>query len=713
MNRFDLVSPYAPAGDQPKAIDQLVGGLNAGLRHQTLLGVTGSGKTFTMANVIQRMQKPALVISHNKTLAAQLYSEFKAFFPNNAVAYFVSYYDYYQPEAYIPARDIYIEKDAAINQDIDRLRLAATSALMSRSDVIIVASVSCIYGLGSPDLYSQMAVLLGKGQTIDRTQLLRSLSENHYQRNELDFSRGKFRVRGDAVEVFPAYDETAIRIELDFDTIAEIQEIHPLTGEILGTFEKAAIFPAKHYVMPEQNLSNAIESITAELEARLKVLRDQGKLLEAQRLEMRTRYDLEMIEEVGYCSGIENYSRHLDGRAPGTRPFNLMDFFPKDDYLLFLDESHVTIPQVGGMYEGDMSRKRTLVEHGFRLPSAMDNRPMKFSEFEAIMPPTIYVSATPRAYELEKSTGPGTAGRLVEQLIRPTGLVDPPIEIRKTDGQIDDILRECRTRAARNERVLVTALTKRLSEDLATHLREAGLRCRYLHSEIDAIERVEILKNLRQGKFDVLVGVNLLREGLDLPEVSLVMMLDADKEGFLRSKSSLIQNIGRAARNVGGEVILYADRITDAMRDTISECERRRTIQLAYNAQHGITPQGIHKEIGEGIEAILAQRDSVELEHEITGISGDKLERAEAIKVLEEEMEHMAEELRFEEAARLRDRILDLKGEKKIERGIGGLRRKRNKRATVPKSMRGTAAALEFPELLAAEDPAQYGRKRR
>src|ERR1043165_7408229 len=668
VDRFNLVSPYAPAGDQPKAIDQLVEGLAAGRRHQTLLGVTGSGKTFTMANVIQRAQKPALVISHNKTLAAQLYSEFKAFFPQNEVAYFVSYYDYYQPEAYIPARDIYIEKDAAINQDIDRLRLAATSALMSRSVVIIVASVSCIYGLGSPDLYSQMAVVLEKGQVIDRTQLLRSFSENHYQRNELDFSRGKFRVRGDAVEVFPAYDETAIRIELDFDTIAEIQEIHPLTGEILGTFEKAAIFPAKHYVMPEQNLPNAIESITAELDARLAVLREQGKLLEAQRLEMRTRYDLEMIEEVGYCSGIENYSRHLDGRQPGTRPFNLMDFFPRDDYLLFLDESHVTIPQVGGMYEGDMSRKRTLVEHGFRLPSAMDNRPMKFSEFEAIMPQTIYVSATPRAYELQKSEG-----RVVEQLIRPTGLIDPPIQIRKTDGQIDDILNECRIRAARNERVLVTALTKRLSEDLSTHLREAGLRCRYIHSEIDAIERVEILKQLRQGGFDVLVGVNLLREGLDLPEVSLVMMLDADKEGFLRSKSSLIQNIGRAARNVEGEVILYADREPDAMRETLAECERRRTTQLAYNAAHGITPKGIHKAISEGIEAIISQRDSIELEHQITGISGEKLERAEQIKALEEQMQNLAEELRFEEAAQLRDRILDLKGEKRIERGIGGL----------------------------------------
>ncbi len=705
---FDLNSAYSPAGDQPHAIDQLVDGLQRNLRHQTLLGVTGSGKTFTMANVIQRVQKPALVLSHNKTLAAQLYSEFKTFFPNNAVAYFVSYYDYYQPEAYIPARDIYIEKDAAINEDIDRLRLAATSALMSRSDVIIVASVSCIYGLGSPDLYSQMAVVVEKGQVIDRTDLLRRFSENHYQRNELDFSRGKFRVRGDAIEVFPAYDETAIRIELDFDTIAALHEINPLTGEILKHFDKVAIFPAKHYVMPENNLPNAIEGITNELEERLKVLRDQGKILEAQRLEMRTRYDLEMIEEVGYCSGIENYSRHLDGRAPGTRPFNLMDFFPKDDYLLFVDESHVTIPQVGGMYEGDMSRKRNLVEHGFRLPSAMDNRPMKFSEFESVMPSTIYVSATPRDYELKKSEG-----RVIEQIIRPTGLVDPPIEIRKTDGQIEDILKECRIRAERNERVLVTALTKRLSEDLAQHLREAGLRCRYLHSEIDAIERVQILKNLRQGKFDVLVGVNLLREGLDLPEVSLVMMLDADKEGFLRSKSSLIQNIGRAARNSAGQVILYADRMTQAMSETIAECERRRTIQLADNTRTGMVPTTILKEITDGIEMEILNRDGNELESSITGIGTDTLERAEQIKVLEEEMERLADELRFEEAAGLRDKILDLKGEKKPERGIGGLRKKRGKRGAPANARRGESAPLfDFPpDLIAAEDPKPYGRR--
>ncbi|MCY3023267.1 MAG: excinuclease ABC subunit UvrB [Planctomycetota bacterium] len=694
MPGFELVSDYQPQGDQPQAIEQLVEGLKQGQRHQVLLGVTGSGKTFTMANVIQRLQKPALVISHNKTLAAQLYSEFRQFFPNNAVAYFVSYYDYYQPEAYIPARDIYIEKDAAINEYLDRLRLAATSALMSRSDVIIVASVSCIYGLGSPDLYSQMAVVLEKGQALDRTELLRRLSENHYQRNEIEFSRGKFRVRGDAVEVFPAYDETAVRIELDGDTIAELQEIHPLTGEILHEHERVAIFPAKHYVMPENNLQKALESINAELEERLKVLRDQGKLLEAQRLEARTRYDLELMEEVGYCSGIENYSRHLDGRPAGSRPYNLMDFFPRDDYLLFIDESHVTIPQLNGMYNGDMSRKKTLVEHGFRLPSALDNRPMRFQEFERQAPPAIYVSATPGPYEIAKA-----GSRVIEQIIRPTGLVDPPIEVRPTEGQIQDLLQEVRGRAQRGERVLITTLTKRLAENLATYIREAGLRCRYLHSEIGAIERVEILKSLRMGDFDALVGVNLLREGLDLPEVSLVAMLDADKEGFLRSRSSLIQNIGRAARNLNGRVILYADRVTEAMRQTSEETGRRRTKQLAYNAEHHITPVSIRKAITDGIEAIVKQG---RLEEEITGITSDTLATAEQIRLLEEEMERLAEELRFEEAAELRDRILELQGKKAPERGIGGLRRKKRSPWGAPaKADRGMEA------------PPPYGRRGR
>ncbi|MFH0939998.1 MAG: excinuclease ABC subunit UvrB [Planctomycetota bacterium] len=672
MPAFELVSDYTPQGDQPQAIEKLVENLQHGQRFQTLIGVTGSGKTFTMANVIQRMQKPTLVISHNKTLAAQLYSEFKQFFPRNAVAYFVSYYDYYQPEAYIPARDIYIEKDAAINQDLDRLRLAATSALMSRSDVIIVASVSCIYGLGSPDLYAQMAALLKKGQVIDRAEILRQLANNHYQRNELDFSRGKFRARGDAIEVFPAYDETAIRIELEFDRISNLQQIHPLTGEVLRTLDHVAIFPAKHYVMPENNLQRALETINAELEQRLKELRDQNHLLEAQRLEMRTRYDLEMMKEIGYCAGIENYSRHLDGRPPGSRPYNLMDFFPKDDYLLFIDESHVTLPQLRGMYNGDFSRKRTLMEHGFRLPSALDNRPMMFHEFESLAPSTIYVSATPAQFELEKSNG-----ALVEQLIRPTGLVDPPIEVRPTAGQIQDLLKETRARAAKGERALITTITKRLSENLAAYLREAGLRCQYLHSEINAIQRVEILKSLRQGDFDVLVGVNLLREGLDLPEVSLVVMLDADKEGFLRSKSALTQTIGRAARNLHGNVILYADRITDAMRDTIQETERRRAKQLAFNVAHHITPVSIRKVITAGIETIVAQR---QLEEEVTGIGAETLEKADRIKLLEEEMERLADDLHFEEAAQLRDKILELKGEPVTKHGIGGLRKKRGKR---------------------------------
>ena len=691
MPAFNLVSDYTPQGDQPKAIEKLIEGVQAHIP-QTLLGVTGSGKTFTMANVIQRVQKPALILSHNKTLAAQLYSEFRNFFPENSVSYFVSYFDYYQPEAYIPARDIYIEKDSAINEDLDRLRLAATSALMSRSDVIIVASVSCIYGLGSPDLYSQMAVVLEKGQQIDRTALLRQFTDNQYQRNEMEFTRGKFRVRGDAIEVFPAYDTSAIRVELEYDSISGLQLIDPLTGEIKQELNRVAIFPAKHYVMPENNVENAIGSITEELEQRLTVLRDQGKLLEAQRLEMRTRYDLEMIQEVGYCGGIENYSRHLDGRPPGSRPYNLMDFFPKDDYLLFIDESHVTIPQLRGMYNGDTARKTTLVEHGFRLPSALDNRPMKFTEFETLVPPPIYVSATPSPYEIQKS-----GGRIVEQVIRPTGLVDPPIEVRPTVGQIDDLLKEVRLRGERGERVLVTTLTKRLSEDLATYFREAGLRCRHLHSEINAIDRVEILKNLRLGNFDVLVGVNLLREGLDLPEVSLVAMLDADKEGFLRSKNSLIQNIGRAARNLNGRVILYADRITDAMRDTMAETDRRRTIQLAYNAAHNITPVSIRKAITEGIEAIVRQG---RVEEEATGISGETLDTAAQIKEIEEEMERMAEELRFEEAAELRDKILLLKGEK-VERGIGGLRqRRRGARGAPAKADRGMEA------------PAPYGKRR-
>jgi len=695
MPRFELKSEYSPQGDQPQAIDKLVDGLAAGRRHQVLLGVTGSGKTFTMANVIQRVQKPALVISHNKTLAAQLYSEFKQFFPENAVQYFVSYYDYYQPESYIPARDIYIEKDASINEDLDRLRLAATTSLMSRQDVIIVASVSCIYGLGSPDVYAQSAILIEKGTPLDRTGLLRRLTELQYVRGDMDFKRGSFRVRGDCIEIFPAYDETAIRVELDFETVSRIEEVSPLTGEIKKVFDKVAIFPAKHYVMPEGNLKSAMDGIHAEFNARLETLRGQAKLLEAQRLEMRTRYDLEMMEEVGYCKGIENYSRHLDGRAAGSRPFNLLDFFPKDGYLMFIDESHVTLPQVRGMYNGDFSRKTTLVEHGFRLPSALDNRPLKFEEFERVMPQAIYVSATPGAYELDHCKAEG--GRAVEQIIRPTGLVDPPIEVRPTEGQIPDLLKECKQRAERGERVLITTLTKRLSEDLATYLREAHLKCRYLHSEIDAIERVEILKSLRLGDFDVLVGVNLLREGLDLPEVSLVAVLDADKEGFLRSQSSLIQTIGRAARNVNGEVILYADKRTPAMEQTIAECARRREMQLAYNKEHGITPRTIKKAITEGIEAIVRMRKA---EEDATGIEASALDKTDRIKALEEEMERLAGELRFEEAADLRDKILELQGQK-VDRSLGGLKRKkRGMRAAPSQADRGMEA------------PAPYGRKR-
>jgi len=698
---FDLHAPYTPQGDQPQAIAALIRQLKAGNRHNVLLGVTGSGKTFTMANVIQSVQKPTLVLSHNKTLAAQLYSEFRQFFPHNAVQYFVSYYDYYQPESYIPARDIYIEKDAAINEDLDRLRLAATSALMSRQDVIIVASVSCIYGLGSPDLYAQNALLLEKGQPLDRTIFLRRLTENQYVRGDFEFKRGSFRVRGDVLEVFPAYDETAIRIELDFETVARLEEVSPLTGEILKTHEKVAIFPAKHYVMPEGNLGSALDGIRAELDARLEQFRAQAKLLEAQRLEMRTRYDLEMLEEVGYCKGIENYSRHLDGRAPGSRPFNLMDFFPKDGYLFFIDESHVSLPQVRGMYNGDFARKTTLVEHGFRLPSALDNRPMTFAEFERVMPQAVYVSATPGPYEFLHAREEGTP--VAEQIIRPTGLVDPPIEVRATAGQVPNLIAECKARAAKGERVLITTLTKRLAEDLSTYLREAGLACRYLHSEIDAIERVEILKALRLGGFDVLVGVNLLREGLDLPEVSLVAVLDADKEGFLRSQSSLIQTIGRAARNVNGEVILYADRVTEAMQQTIAECARRRERQLEYNREHHITPRTIRKAITAGIEEIVRMRRA---EEEATGFAPETLDTQNQIKTLEEEMERLAEELRFEEAAGLRDKIIELQnpgGSLAAEApGLYGLRKqkRRGARAAPPQAERGMTA------------PAPYGRRR-
>jgi excinuclease ABC subunit B len=659
VSLFKLRSDYEPAGDQPEAIKALVEGLRRGRRSHTLLGVTGSGKTFVMANVIREFDWPVLVVSHNKTLAAQLYSELRAFFPENAVSYFVSYYDYYQPEAYIPQTDTYIEKDASINDDLDRLRLAATSALMSRRDVIIVASVSCIYGLGSPADYEEMMVRVRRGGSLDRTELLRKLAKIQYTRNDVDFGRGRIRVRGDVVDVFPAYEETAVRIELFGDEVDALSEIDPLTGEVRRQLDDVAIYPAKHFVLPDGTIDRATAAIEAELAERLAELRSQGKLLEAQRLESRARYDVELLREIGYCPGVENYSRHLSGRKPGERPWCLLDYFPKE-FLTIVDESHATIPQIGGMYVGDRNRKRTLVEHGFRLPSALDNRPMKFHEFEERVDRVLFVSATPADYELERSGPP------VELVIRPTGLVDPPIEVRPAEGQVEDVMTEVRTRAERKERVLVTTLTKRLAEDLAGHFTDEGLRCRYLHSELDAFERVEILRSLRLGDFDVLVGVNLLREGLDLPEVSLVAVLDADQEGFLRSRTSLIQTIGRTARNVNGRVILYADRVTDSMRMTIEETERRRTKQLAYNAERGITPQTIRSAIKAGIEEILRAED------EAAGAIGapkSRLELAEQVRLLEGEMYRLADDLRFEEAARVRDRLLELQGGGSLRRG--------------------------------------------
>ena len=653
MAEFRLSSEFEPCGDQPQAIDKLSAALFAGRPYTVLLGVTGSGKTFTMANCIARLQRPTLVISHNKTLAAQLYSEFKEFFPDNAVAYFVSYYDYYQPEAYIPQRDIYIEKDASINPDLDRLRLAATSALMTRRDVIIVASVSCIYGLGSPEDYRAMMVPITVGMKIERDAVLRKLVDIQYNRGDVALDRGAFRVRGDALEVHPAYEEFAYHIDFFGDEVDEIALINPLTNETLRREKAITIYPAKHFVMPEDRIENAIAAIEAELEARLLELRGQGKLLEAQRLEARTRYDLELMLEMGYCPGIENYSRHLSGRLPGQRPFTLIDYFPKD-FLTIVDESHVTIPQVHGMFNGDRSRKNTLVEHGFRLPSALDNRPMTFAEWEAACPQVLFVSATPAPYELEKADG-----EVVEQIIRPTGLVDPLIRVASARDQVPHLLGELKTRVARHERALVTTLTKRLAEDLAEYIKEAGLKCQYLHSDLDAFERVEILKSLRLGQFDCVVGVNLLREGLDLPEVSLVAILDADKEGFLRSETSLIQTIGRAARNVNAEVVLYADTVTDSMKRAIDETNRRRDTQLAYNAEHHVTPKTIQKAIRDGIEAEVASRSAA---RDAIHASQEKFVTIEFIRELEEEMMEAARALEFERAAELRDRIAQLQG---------------------------------------------------
>lgn len=656
--QFDLQSPYEPGGDQPAAIAQLVEGLKEGKKFQTLLGATGTGKTFTVSNVIQQVKKPTLVIAHNKTLAGQLYSEFKEFFPNNAVEYFVSYYDYYQPEAYVPQTDTFIEKDASINDEIDKLRHSATSSLFERDDVIIIASVSCIYGLGNPEEYKELVLSLRPGMEIERNQLLRKLVDIQYDRNDIDFSRGKFRVRGDVVEIFPASrDEQCIRVEFFGDEIDRLREIDALTGEVLGERDHIAIYPASHFVTREEKMKVAIENIEEELKERLEELREGEHLLEAQRLEQRTNYDLEMMREMGFTSGIENYSRHLTLREAGATPYTLLDYLP-EDFLLIVDESHVTLPQVRGMYNGDQARKNVLVEHGFRLPSAMDNRPLKFEEFETHIHNAIFVSATPGPYEIEHTP------EMVEQIIRPTGLVDPEIDVRPIEGQIDDLIDEIQGRVARNERVLITTLTKRMSEDLTDYLKEMGIKVNYLHSEIKTLERIEIIRELRQGVYDVLVGINLLREGLDIPEVSLIAILDADKEGFLRSERSLVQIIGRAARNANGHVIMYADKMTDSMTKAIEETDRRRAIQQAYNKEHGITPKTISKKIRDVIRATVAAEETEEYVAKVTdGKKLTKVERTALIEALETEMKDAARALDFERAAELRDTILEMKAE--------------------------------------------------
>ncbi|MBQ8590934.1 MAG: excinuclease ABC subunit UvrB [Firmicutes bacterium] len=652
MGDFKLVSPFKMMGDQPKAVEQLVQGIKDGKKHQTLLGVTGSGKTFTIANVIEKVNKPTLVISHNKTLAAQLHGEFKEFFPENAVEYFVSYYDYYQPEAYVPSTDTYIEKDSDINAEIEKLRHSATAALSERRDVIVVASVSCIYGLGSPLDYKEQVISLRPGKEYDRNELLRKLVDIQYKRNDMGFERGCFRVRGDIIDVWPAGAEHCVRIELFGDEVDTIKEINPLTGEINGLRNHVAILPASHYVVSKEKMDKAIVGIEAELEERLQWFKDRGKLLEAQRLEQRTRYDVEMLREVGICKGIENYSRHIAGLEPGERPNTLIDFFP-DDFLVVIDESHVMLPQLRGMFAGDRSRKTSLVEYGFRLPSALDNRPLQFEEFEKMVNQAVYISATPAAYEKEHS------GNIwAEQVIRPTGLLDPEIDVRPIEGQIDDLIGEINKVAARGERVLVTTLTKKMAESLTDYLKNVGIRVRYLHSEIDTLERLEIIRDLRMGVFDVLVGINLLREGLDIPEVSLVAILDADKQGFLRTETSLIQTIGRAARNSEGHVIMYADFISDAMRAAIDETARRREIQQRYNEEHGITPQTIKKSIRAVIEATKVAEDEGTYEgkspSELT-----KKELTEYVKKLEKEMKEAAKELQFERAAQLRDLVFE------------------------------------------------------
>ena len=654
MPELKVISEMRPRGDQPQAIEQLVGRIRAGEKYSVLLGVTGSGKTFTMANVMEQIAKPTLVISHNKTLAAQLYEEFKELFPNNAVEYFVSYYDYYQPEAYIPQRDIYIEKDASKNEDLDRLRLSATTSLSGRKDVVIVASVSCIFGLGKPEDYQRMVVPVRVGATVERDELLRRFVDIQYDRNDVNFKRGTFRVRGDTVELYPAYEQYGYRIDLFGDTIDAVHLIHPTTGDVLSSVDQAFIFPAVHYVAPGDSIERAVGGIREELESRLIRLRNAGKLLEAQRLSARTRYDMEMMIEVGYCPGIENYARHIDGRAPGERPYTLIDYFG-DDFLLFIDESHVSIPQVRAMFNGDRSRKEVLVEHGFRLPSALDNRPLRFEELQEMWKRVVFVSATPAPFELAL-----TGGEVAEQVIRPTGLVDPEIEVRPAAGQVADLLEEVRRRIETGERTLITTLTKRLSEDLAEYIAAEGFRCKYLHSEIDTLDRVDILNDLRAGAFDVLVGVNLLREGLDLPEVSLVAILDADKEGFLRSETSLVQTIGRCARNINARVLLYADVVTESMRRAMGETERRREAQLKYNADNDIQPETIRKAIRSTLaQQVGARRTAREAVH----ASEREYDQDELIAELEAEMLTAAEELEFERAAQLRDRIMRLKGE--------------------------------------------------
>ncbi|MCX5696032.1 MAG: excinuclease ABC subunit UvrB [Candidatus Omnitrophica bacterium] len=652
MPDFKLVSKYKPCGDQPKAIKELTQNIASGERYSTLLGVTGSGKTFTLANAIAKLNLPVLVISHNKTLAAQLYSEFKEFFPQNAVEYFVSYYDYYQPEAYIPSTDTYIEKDASINERLDRLRLSATTSLMSRRDVIIVASVSCIYNLGDPQSYQEMLVLLEQGQALNRDELIAKFIQIQYERNDYEFVRGRLRVRGDVLEIFPSYQEKAIRLELNNDKIEKISEFNPVSGQIISRLEKIAIYPAKHFIISQDKIDTSLNSIRKELEDQLKILKSQNKLLEAQRLESRTKYDLEMLKEIGYCHGIENYSRHLSGKPAGSRPYSLIDYFP-DKFLTVIDESHVSIPQIRGMYEGDKARKEVLVKYGFRLPSCLDNRPLKFEEFNKLIKQVVFVSATPNEYEIKQSEN-----KLIQQIIRPTGLIDPEIVIRPSEDQIEDLIVEVKARAKLNERVLVTTLTKRTAEDLTAYLEEKGLKVKYLHSDIQTIERSTILRDLRKKKFDCLVGINLLREGLDLPEVSLVAILDADKEGFLRSATSLIQVSGRAARNINGKVIMYADTVTGSMKKAIQESNRRRVIQLEFNKTNKINPRSIEKAIKEGIEDLASAEEFVV---NLTGEARDEFELRKYISELEYEMELAARNLQFEKAALIRDKIKEMR----------------------------------------------------